>query len=284
MKKYISPSSWFSFEYPDTWNEFEDEEGTFLFYNPDLWNGSLRVSASLDISPDFANKIMREELQQYANASFVKIGRWDCVYSQESFKENELDYITHFFVTGKGNMVLFFSFTQSVGERIDVVHKIIESVLFLNPERPSCHEVIPLRLMEIMVVNEAYQWGVKKVKELLKKDIASIPVDKSLACLQELLDKGKIADNMENRKRLSLILCCFLLGEVDGVEWVSLIDGSLEIPILFWGHRADYPATFLLKDADEYLLRPYEFVTQQMTEGRTLMYIYNLMLNYHTLK
>ena len=25
-KKYISPGGWFSLQYPDTWNEFEDEE------------------------------------------------------------------------------------------------------------------------------------------------------------------------------------------------------------------------------------------------------------------
>ena len=32
MKKYISPGSWFSLEYPDNWCEFEDSEDCFLFY------------------------------------------------------------------------------------------------------------------------------------------------------------------------------------------------------------------------------------------------------------
>ena len=34
-KKFISPGAWFSINYPSDWNEFEDGEGSFLFYNPD---------------------------------------------------------------------------------------------------------------------------------------------------------------------------------------------------------------------------------------------------------
>ena len=34
-KKFISPGAWFSMNYPSDWNEFEDGEGSFLFYNPD---------------------------------------------------------------------------------------------------------------------------------------------------------------------------------------------------------------------------------------------------------
>ena len=45
MKKYISPGSWFSLEYPDNWCEFEDSEDCFLFYNPDKWTGNYRISA-----------------------------------------------------------------------------------------------------------------------------------------------------------------------------------------------------------------------------------------------
>ena len=31
--------------YPSDWNEFEDGEGSFLFYNPDVWSGNFRISA-----------------------------------------------------------------------------------------------------------------------------------------------------------------------------------------------------------------------------------------------
>ena len=44
-KKFISPGAWFSINYPSDWNEFEDGEGSFLFYNPDVWTGNFRISA-----------------------------------------------------------------------------------------------------------------------------------------------------------------------------------------------------------------------------------------------
>ena len=31
--------------YPVDWNEFEDGEGSFLFYNPNEWTGNFRISA-----------------------------------------------------------------------------------------------------------------------------------------------------------------------------------------------------------------------------------------------
>lgn len=44
-KKFISPGAWFTMVYPSDWNEFEDGEGSFLFYNPDTWTGNFRISA-----------------------------------------------------------------------------------------------------------------------------------------------------------------------------------------------------------------------------------------------
>ena len=44
-KKFISPGAWFSMTYPADWNEFEDGEGSFLFYNPNEWTGNFRISA-----------------------------------------------------------------------------------------------------------------------------------------------------------------------------------------------------------------------------------------------
>ena len=43
-KKFISPGAWFSMTYPADWNEFEDGEGSFLFYNPNEWTGNFRIS------------------------------------------------------------------------------------------------------------------------------------------------------------------------------------------------------------------------------------------------
>lgn len=102
MKKYISPGSCFSLEYPDNWCEFEDSEDCFLFYNPDKWTGNFRISAYRGNSSAYANECLEDELHQVRGAKKVKVGSWDCVYSSESFQENGVWYTTHIWVTGRG--------------------------------------------------------------------------------------------------------------------------------------------------------------------------------------
>ena len=61
--KYISPGSWFSLEYPAGWNEFEDTEDSFLFYNPEKWNGNFRISAFKGQDKKYAEECMDYELK-----------------------------------------------------------------------------------------------------------------------------------------------------------------------------------------------------------------------------
>lgn len=64
MKKFISPYGWFSINYPDSWFEFEDEEGSFLFYNPNRWTGNLRVSAFKDNSRKLCSSNVRGRAEE----------------------------------------------------------------------------------------------------------------------------------------------------------------------------------------------------------------------------
>ena len=116
MKKYISPGSCFSLEYPDNWCEFEDSEDCFLFYNPDKWTGNFRISAYRGNSSAYANECLEDELHQVRGAKKVKVGSWDCVYSSESFQENGVWYTTHIWVTGRGEISVECSFTVAKGE------------------------------------------------------------------------------------------------------------------------------------------------------------------------
>ena len=62
-KKFISPGAWFSINYPADWNEFEDGEGSFLFYNPDEWTGNFRISAYKGES-GFGFDALQQELRE----------------------------------------------------------------------------------------------------------------------------------------------------------------------------------------------------------------------------
>ena len=67
-KKFISPGAWFSMNYPSDWNEFEDGEGSFLFYNPDVWTGNFRISAFKG-NASYGKDAIRQELKE--NADFL---------------------------------------------------------------------------------------------------------------------------------------------------------------------------------------------------------------------
>ena len=89
-KKFISPGAWFTMVYPSDWNEFEDGEGSFLFYNPDTWTGNFRISAfKADAATrgamDYGKEAVKQELKENPSASLVKIGKLACAYSKEMF-------------------------------------------------------------------------------------------------------------------------------------------------------------------------------------------------------
>ena len=77
-KKYISPGGWFSLQYPAAWSEFEDEPGSFLFYDPEKWSGNFRISAYKDRSSSYAEDVMTDELRRSDQVKPVRVGRWNC--------------------------------------------------------------------------------------------------------------------------------------------------------------------------------------------------------------
>ena len=102
-KKFISPGAWFSMNYPSDWNEFEDGEGSFLFYNPDVWTGNFRISAFKG-NATYGRDAVRQELKENESASLVKVGALESAYSKEMFQEEGNYYTSHLWITGIGNI------------------------------------------------------------------------------------------------------------------------------------------------------------------------------------
>ena len=79
-KKFISPGAWFSMTYPADWNEFEDGEGSFLFYNPNEWTGNFRISAFKG-NATYGKDSVKQELRENSAATPVRTGRRERAYS-----------------------------------------------------------------------------------------------------------------------------------------------------------------------------------------------------------
>ena len=80
--------------YPAAWSEFEDGEGSFLFYNPDVWDGNFRISAFRGNSA-YAEANLRNELRERPSAQLVQVGAWRCAYSMEELEQEQVTWLSN---------------------------------------------------------------------------------------------------------------------------------------------------------------------------------------------
>lgn len=231
MKKFISPGGWFSFEYPSKWNEFEDSEDCFLFYNPDKWTGNFRISSYKDASVSFGKESIDYELECNKAARKIKVGDWECAYSCEDFNDNGQEYTTHLWVTGKQNLSFECSFTVLKGDDIKEAKEIISTIKIRDDKDNTLREIIPIRLLEIEEVNSGYEWAVTTIKKQLTKDFTS--QEKDLKSIQSIIDGGKLNKKQRNVwENIGIAFASILINEIDGMEWVTIIENKKEYPAL----------------------------------------------------
>ncbi|GFZ39478.1 DUF3805 domain-containing protein [Bacteroides nordii] len=234
-KKFISPGAWFTMIYPSTWSEFEDGEGSFLFYNPDVWTGNFRISAfkadaAERSSINYGREAVKQELKDNPSASLVKVGRLECAYSKEMFQEEGAYYTTHLWITGIDNVAFECSFTVPKGGEMKEAEEVIATLDIRKDGQKYPAEVIPVRLSEVYVINEGYEWTVNTVKKQLKKDFQGLEED--LPKLQQVIDSGVIGKKKEDWLAIGITVCTILTNEIEGLEWMTLIDGNREVPVL----------------------------------------------------
>ncbi len=227
--KFISPGGWFSLECPTAWTEFEDSEDTFLFYNPNQWNGNFRISAYRDAAKDYGKQSILWELKNNPTSTSVQIGEWECAYSTETFQEEGAWYTTHIWITGKGDMSFECSFTVAKGGERTAAENIIRTLKIRTEKEEK--EIIPIRVLEIGEVNEAFEWTSTTIKKNFTKDFTSQEAD--IEKLQKLMDSGKVQANQRNAwENIGLCFGTIIENEMDGMKWVTVIDGRKEYPAL----------------------------------------------------
>ena len=225
--------------YPSDWNEFEDGEGSFLFYNPDVWTGNFRISAFKG-NASYGKDAIRQELKENDSASLVKIGTWDCAYSKEMFQEEGTYYTSHLWITGTGNIAFECSFTVPKGGSTKEAEEVIATLEARKEGEKYPAELIPVRLSEIYQINEGYEWVVSTVKQELKKDFQGVEED--LEKIQQVIDSGKISPKKKDEwLAIGITVCAILTNEVEGMEWKTLIDGNREVPVLEYQGRTIDP-------------------------------------------
>lgn len=238
-KKFISPGAWFSMIYPSSWSEFEDGEGSFLFYNPDVWTGNFRISAYKGAA-GYGKEAVRQELKENASSSAVNVGPLRCAYSKEMFQEEGKYYTSHIWITGIDDMAFECSFTVLKGGSVKEAEAVIATLERRIEGRKYPAELIPVRLSEVYLINERYGWVEGLVKRELKKDFQGAEED--LENLQKVVDSGAIGPKKKDDwMGMGIALCVILANEIEGMEWKTLIDGNREAPVLCSGEKVIDP-------------------------------------------
>lgn len=235
-KKFIAPGAWFTMSYPAAWSEFEDGEGSFLFYNPEQWTGNFRISANKEDASrkggiNYGRDAVKQELAENSSAQLVKVGALECAYSREMFQEENEYYTTHWWIIGIENVAFQCSFTVAKGGAVTEAEEVIRTLAIRRDGEKYPAEIIPVRLSEIFLINESYEWTSMLVKQQLKKDFQGAEED--LENLQKIIDSGAIAPKKkEEWLAVGITLCSILVNEVEGMEWMTLVDGNREAPVL----------------------------------------------------
>lgn len=229
--KYISPEGWFSLEYPADWRESEDTEESFLFYDPDRWSGNFRISAYRGADKNYAKECVEDELKANPLATLLQVNGSQCAYSAETYQEEGNWYTTHFWVIDYNDVCIECSFTVAKGGDKSVAEKIISTIEVRSQDKVYPKEVIPIRIIEIGKVNTAYEWASTTIKKLLTKDFSSVEGD--IEKIQEAMNSGRFQPQQRMAwENFGIAFGTILVNEMDGMEWVTVIDGPNEYPAL----------------------------------------------------
>ena len=90
---------------------------------------------------------------------------------------------------------------------------------------------IPVRVLEINTINEAYDWAVSAIKKQLAKDFTGTEAD--ISNIQKVMDSGHFKPGQRQVwESFGIVFGTILVNEMDGMDWVTVIDGKQEYPAL----------------------------------------------------
>ena len=109
--------------------------------------------------------------------------------------------------------------------------EIIASLRVRRDDEKSWKAVIPVRILEINGINEAYDWAVLTIKKQLTKDFTGCEAD--IDRIQQVMDSGRFkSEQRQAWESFGIAFGTILVNEMDGMDWVTVIDGKQEYPAL----------------------------------------------------
>jgi hypothetical protein len=138
-KTFVSPQGWFSLQLPPNWDQYEDEEGTYAFFDTIRWTGNFRLTPLKWEAHTDSNKtadFLQGELNDNQNSVKSKIGSFDCVsYKKYTIQDNE-EFVMYYWTLGNNDILFISSFcidkrkekTKENKEALEKINAILQSI------------------------------------------------------------------------------------------------------------------------------------------------------------
>jgi hypothetical protein len=135
--EFNSINGWFSTKLPGNWSEYDDDEGTYAFFNTIEWSGNLRItpvrlsSTKIDKTPTIITP------DNNPNTTVIKLGAWIANFYSERSSDG---CIIYYWVIGSTSIWFMCSFTINEEffntdrntKELAVVEEVISNIEILN--------------------------------------------------------------------------------------------------------------------------------------------------------
>ena len=149
------------------------------------------------------------------------------------FQEEDEYYTTHWWVAGIDNVAFQCSFTVRKGESSQIAENLISTLSIRNDGQKYPAEIIPVRLSEIYLINESYEWVANTIKNEWARPFQGTEED--IPHLQQLVDSELIGKKKRDEwLAVGIALCSILANEIEDMQWMTLVDGNREFPVLMY--------------------------------------------------
>ena len=140
--------------------------------------------------------------------------------------------VHHSYLDDRRGESLFRMFFYRVQRRRQASGRRNHPVLQIRKEGVSHpREIIPIRVLEIGEVNTAFEWASTAIKKQLTKDFTASESD--IDSIQQVMDSGRFQTQQRMAwENFGIAFGAILVNEMEGMEWVTVIEGQKEYPAL----------------------------------------------------
>ena len=134
ITKFKSEHGWFEMELPKNWAQYEDEPGTYAFFDLKEWKGNFRITP-LQVDKTTQGKRLFENYLEKGGLE-TKIGKFNCIFLKELPEEENSIIYSWLFNTQQFVFISTYTCkrdddTKMIRTELEKVSEIIKSIKIL---------------------------------------------------------------------------------------------------------------------------------------------------------